>query len=179
MFSVNLVHTELCALARVGLYKVCNDCSCPTCVEVSQLETPSPSTDVFFHIFLVWVSANLLHLWAFRGNCSFSFLVTWKVFVDQRPLIIQIGTSFSLQILPQPSLFLFHSVTVRFPGYDRKYKPDYQMTHPVVSPLELLQFHLCSQARNWGSSRGAKWSSYHLGKPCCRCHVLALQSTST
>lgn len=64
-FQQNVEHTELFALARTALYKVCNDWPCPMHVEHAffQLLTPSLSTDVFFHILSCWVFASVLHLW--------------------------------------------------------------------------------------------------------------------
>lgn len=92
----------------------------------------------------------------FHGIWFFWFIVTLENFGDHSPLIIWIGTSFSLQLLLQHSFFLFQSMTVRFSSYNRKYDPVYQTTFPVVTSLWLLQSHLGSQARGWGSSRGMK-----------------------
>lgn len=156
MFSVNLVHTELFALAHVGVYKVCNDCSCPTCAEysLSQLETPSSSTDVIFHIMLCLVSANFLYQWDISGKL---FLL---ISCDLEELCTPKATDHTNRnfLFPPNPIPVFSSLSVSnwqiFCLW--RHKPDYQITHTVVSPLELLQFHLCSQARGWGSPRGAK-----------------------
>lgn len=124
------------------------------------------------HTLLCWVLSIFCICGAFQGNCSFSFLVTQKIFVDQRPLIIQTGTSLSLQI--QPPLFLFQSVTGRFSGYDRKYKPDYQMTHPVVSPFRTATpFVLTGQGLGL-TQRGkikliSPWKSHAVHGMCLHC----------
>lgn len=162
----------------MGLYKVCNDCSCPTCGQhaLSHLETPSPSTDS------TSCCAGSLPIFcipgAFQGNCSFSFLVTWKR--------SQEGHWSHKEELPFPSKsypsLLFSSFRqwladflAMMESIDRK--PDNQMIHSR-EPIRTATIPFMLKGQGLVLTQRGKISPYDLGKLCCQQYALALQSTT-